>query len=39
MAEELEQGTNNNTGSAESGTPQEQNTNDGGTCCINTGAN
>ena len=31
MAEELEQGTNNNTGSAESGTPQEQNTNDGGT--------
>lgn len=31
MAEELEQGTNNNTGSAESGTPQAQNTNDGGT--------
>lgn len=26
MAEELEQGTNNNTGSAESGTPQEPNT-------------
>lgn len=31
MAEELEQGTNIDTGSAESGTPQEQNTNDGGT--------
>lgn len=31
MAEELEQGTNDNTTSAESGTPQEQNTNDGGT--------
>lgn len=31
MAEELEQGTNNNTGSAESGTPQEQNTNESGT--------
>lgn len=30
MAEELEQGTNNNTGSAEGGTPQEQ-TNDSGT--------
>lgn len=31
MAEELEQGTNIDTGSAESGTPQEQNTNDSGT--------
>lgn len=31
MAEELEQGTNDNTTSAESGTPQEQNTNDSGT--------
>lgn len=31
MAEELEQSTNNNTDSATGGTPQEQNTNDGGT--------
>lgn len=31
MAEELEQGTNDNTTSAESGTPQEQNTNESGT--------
>lgn len=31
MAEELEQGTNIDTGSAESGTPQEQNTNESGT--------
>lgn len=31
MAEELEQGTNIDTGSAESGTAQEQNTNDSGT--------
>lgn len=31
MADELEQGTNIDTGSAESGTPQEQNTNDSGT--------
>lgn len=31
MAEELEQGTNDNTTSAESGTTQEQNTNDSGT--------
>lgn len=31
MAEELEHGTNDNTPSAESGTPQEQNTNESGT--------